>query len=211
MPSRHCLPLKEYDKKICVRTIIWQIVHLFLRALQHSCIVKGHVSLHFPTYLISLYRSPEEAYNISRCHIRLAMMTMMLSQTNLNCLDVEWVEFQSESNPTLSHNPSTLCTSKRMSDDHLRNPANTLCSCAPDEIKQCTTTRQYSCFSSTDSTVGLIHVFSLASWTCCIFTAINLLSNQSNGLQFPMTLEWWTTLFNWNGMAENYSWAFYVF
>ena len=146
------------------------------------------------------------------------MMIMMLSQTNLNCLDVEWVEFQSESNPTLSHNPSTLCTSKRMCDEHLMNPPNKLWWCWwclgwDKTMSLCCALPKGSihAFPSTDSTVGLIHVFSVASQTCCTFTAINLLSNQSNGLQSPMTLEWWTTLLNQNGMPENCYWAFSVF
>ena len=123
-----------------------------LRALQHSYNVKGHLCLHFLTYLITFcwfvcyfclsfawvaalgrlrfdrlpHRSPEGGYNFITCHVRLVMVMMLLSQTNLNCLDVEWVEFQSESNPTLSHNRSTLCTSTRMFDEDLMNPPNKL-------------------------------------------------------------------------------------
>ena len=136
---------------------------------------------------------------------------MMLSQTNLNCLDVEWVEFQSESNPTLSHNPSTLCTSKRMSDDHLRNlPTHIMLMCSwwdktmhYHKAVFMLFQHRLNCWSDS--------CFSLASRTCCTFTAINLLSNQSNGLQCPMTLEWWTTLFNRNGMAENCSFCLLCF
>ena len=59
--------------------------------------------------------------------------------------------------------------------------------------------------------VGFVSCLDLSQTCTLLFARSICLVNQSNWLQCPITLECWTTLFNWNGMPENWTTLPFVF